>query len=431
MTLNRRTGAALAAASIAAMIAGCAGPGDRSSLRSASAQKGKAGQQNLGFASRALIALGNGDIAGATDFAERAVEASPRDANVRALLGNSYLAGGRFASAEAAYRDSLSIEANQPQVALKYALAQIAQGKTAEARNFLGQAQSIIDPADLGLALALAGDVPTAIQYLTEAARQRGADARVRQNLALAHAFGGNWVEARTIAGQDLPADQLDLRIQQWMAMADPTKAHQQVATLIGVSPAASDPGQPVRLALTQPTSDVRSAAVEPAPAPHPVEVAAAIAPVPQPVAVAMAEPIAPPPPPVSPPEYIPAAAPADHLASAARPIKASIRPAAARRAPAAKLPAGGPVVQIGAYSKASGLTQGWSRATARFAGLRAFQPVKARVDGPQGPFYRLSVAGFSSHKHANQLCASIKRSGGACFVRGTTTGGPQQIALR
>jgi D-alanyl-D-alanine carboxypeptidase len=419
MTLNRRTGAALAAASIAAMIAGCAGPGDRSSLRSASV--GKAGQAKLGHSTKALLALGNGDIAGATSFAEQAVEATPQDATVRGLLGNCYLAGGRFASAEAAYRDSLSITANQPQIALKYALAQIAQGKTAEARNFLGQAQSIIDPADLGLALALAGDVPTALQYLTEAARQRGADARVRQNLALTHGFAGNWLEARTIAAQDLPADQVDSRIQQWMAMADPTKAHHQVATLIGVTPATSDAGQPVRLALTQPTSDVRVAAVEQAPAPQPVEVV-------QPIAIAAAEPIAPPPPPVAPPEYVPAAAPADRLATVARPIKASIRPASARRA-LGPLVAGGPIVQIGAYSKASGLTQGWSRASARFAGLRAFQPVKARVDGPQGAFYRLSVAGFSSHKQAQQLCVSIKRSGGACFVRGSS--GTQQIALR
>lgn len=420
MTLNRRTGAALAAASIAAMIAGCAGPGDRSSPRSASV--GKTGQAKLGHSTKALLALGNGDIAGATSFAELAVEATPQDATVRGLLGNCYLAGGRFASAEAAYRDSLSIAANQPQIALKYALAQIAQGKTAEARNFLAQAQSIIDPADLGLALALAGDVPTAIQYLTGAARQRGADARVRQNLALTHAFAGNWLEARTIASQDLPADQLDGRIQQWMAMADPTKAHQQVATLIGVTPAASDPGQPIRLALTQPTSDLRTAAVQPAPAPQPVEVAA-VDPAPAPVQIAMAEPIAPPPPPVSPPEYVPAVLQAERPALIVKPART-----ASIRGPA-KLPAAGPIVQIGAYSKASSLTQGWSRATARFAGLRSFQAVKARVDGPQGTFYRLSVAGFSSQKQAQQLCASIKRSGGSCFVRGSSP--TQQIALR
>ena len=38
----------------------------------------------------------------AIPLAERAVEKSPRDAGFRALLGNCYLAGGRFASAEAA-----------------------------------------------------------------------------------------------------------------------------------------------------------------------------------------------------------------------------------------------------------------------------------------------------------------------------------------
>ena len=41
----------------------------------------------------------------AIDLAERAVAKTPDDAGFRALLGNAYFAGGRFASAEAAYKD--------------------------------------------------------------------------------------------------------------------------------------------------------------------------------------------------------------------------------------------------------------------------------------------------------------------------------------
>ena len=50
------------------------------------------------------------DSATAISLAERAVEASPNDAGFRALLGNIYFAAGRFASAESAYRDSISLQ---------------------------------------------------------------------------------------------------------------------------------------------------------------------------------------------------------------------------------------------------------------------------------------------------------------------------------
>ena len=58
-----------------------------------------------------------------------------------------------------------------------------------------------------GLALALAGRAAEAIAVLEAAAREQGADATVRQNLALAHALAGDWTEARTIAAQDVPAE--------------------------------------------------------------------------------------------------------------------------------------------------------------------------------------------------------------------------------
>ena len=58
------------------------------------------------------------------------------------------------------------------------------------------------------------------LETAARAARRR---LRVRQNLALAYALAGDWAEARTIAAQDVPADQLDARIQQWMQLAKPS----------------------------------------------------------------------------------------------------------------------------------------------------------------------------------------------------------------
>src|SRR2546430_1178732 len=208
----------------------------------------------------------------AIDFAERAVAKTPKDASYRALLGNAYFAGGRFHSAEQAYRDALTINSNQPQVVLKLALVEIAQGKNQEAVEFLNAGRGVLDASDYGLALALAGRPAEAIAVLDPAAREQGADATVRQNLALAHALAGDWSEARTIAAQDVPAGQLDSRIHQWMQLATPGHASDQVAALVGVTPAAVDAGQPVQLALNQ--TESQQAQARPAPAPAPRKVA-------------------------------------------------------------------------------------------------------------------------------------------------------------
>ena len=76
-----------------------------------------------------MAALNSNDVPTAIDFAERAVAKTPSDAGFRALLGNAYFAGGRFHSAEAAFQRFADARANQPQVALKFALVEIALGK--------------------------------------------------------------------------------------------------------------------------------------------------------------------------------------------------------------------------------------------------------------------------------------------------------------
>ena len=79
---------------------------------------------------------------------------SPADAGFRALLGNAYFAGGRFRSAEAAFKDSLSIYPNQAQVMLKLALVQTALGKKDQAVATLKEARSALGDSNYGLAMA-------------------------------------------------------------------------------------------------------------------------------------------------------------------------------------------------------------------------------------------------------------------------------------
>jgi Flp pilus assembly protein TadD len=447
MTKQNRLGAALAAVSLAAIVTACAGPGS-SRPHSASIFGGKVDKSNIGIATRAQAALAANDLETAVSLAERAVENSPRDAGFRALLGNCYLASGRFASAESAYRDSLSLVASQPQIILKLALVQIAQGKNDEAKNLLAMAQSVLDPADIGLALALAGDPQSAVAVLEPAARAIGADARVRQNLALAHAFAGNWEQARIVAAQDVPADQLDSRIQQWMALATPARASDQVAAFIGIQPAAGDPGQPIRLALNKEDA-VRQAAAQPveAPAAELTSVATVELPpvsVAEPVAVAAAEPV---PAPVPEPVAVAAAEPAptavaEASASEIREARPALSPAAVRlaepvaslrRASLSKTHAGKSraVVQLGAFSSRDRIELAWNRASSKYSELRGYTPVSARFDSAKGTVYRLSVKGFDSDRQARLFCESLQRSGRACFVREVSGDAPVRFASR
>jgi Flp pilus assembly protein TadD len=426
---------------LGSVIAGCAAPQARVG---AASHVGPKANEEVGLATRALAALNSNDIPAAIDFAERAVAKTPGEASFRALLGNAYFAGGRFRSAEQAYRDSLTLSPNQPQIVLKLALVQIAQGKNNQAVVGLDAARGMLDPSDYGLALALAGRPGEAIAVLDYAARQTNADATVRQNLALAHALAGDWNEARTIASQDVPAGQLDSRIQQWMQLAKPNHASDQVAALVGVTPAAVDVGQPVQLALKK--GETQEAAAVPAPVPGqkpaPVVVEAVIpapAPAPAPV-VAAAVPPAPPPPR---PTIVTMAANAYSEAKAAvaavlphsqapapKPAKPRFTTAVQRATPVRRGNSQA-VVQLGAYGSTQRVLTAWNGQSRKFGALKAYLPMSARFSSPKGTFYRLSVRGFASVGEANSLCSAIRHQGGACFVRNFAGDAPVQFASR
>lgn len=437
MAKPTRLGSAVPLAALATLLTGCAtGAG---TVRTASYQSGKP-DGDIGLATRAMAALNAKDVPTAIDLAERAVAKTPDDAGFRGLLGNAYFAGGRFASAEAAYKDALTIYESQPQIILKLALVEIAQGKTGEALTLLNRAEGQLDPADYGLAVALAGRPADAVATLATVARAKGADSRVRQNLALAYALSGDWANARIVAAQDVPADQLDARIQQWMQLARPSHPADQVATLTGVKPAI-DPGQPVRLALAK--TDTRLAQAVPVTPPvveaAPVQVAEAT-PLPQPEAVAPAPPpedsarVAAAEPAPAPVAVIAAAAPeapAAFVAMAAK-FAPAPKPAKARRAPARPAVSGkGPVMQLGSYKSPQYVNAAWGQLTRKYPALRAYLPLRARFDSPKGTFYRLSVQGFGTQREALARCQLLKNHGGSCFVRGFAGDAPVQIASR
>jgi Flp pilus assembly protein TadD len=469
MSRPHRLGSAVSAIVLASMIAGCAAPQQKTGF-------GGRTDADLGLATRALLALNAKNVPTAIDYAEQAVAKTPNDAGFRALLGNAYFAAGRFQSAEAAFKDSLSLYSNQPRVILKLALVETALGKKDQAVAFLQAGQSVLDPSNYGLALALAGDTQDAVDVLDAAARQPGADATVRQNLALAHALAGDWAKARTIAEQDVPAGEVDARIHQWMLLASPKSPADQVAALVGVTPAATDEGQPVRLALHK--TDTMLAQAAPAPAPVAAPAAAPVAeaaPVAAPLISEAGHAPPPAPAPQAAPTFVeavapPAPAPKPAPAVAPAPVKAKsfvteaatvatattgMLETAARRAATvveAFMPKKTPpapakpkvrrvlaaaarhgnsnvVMQIASYRTPQQVSEGWSRLTQRYPALRAYLPLRARFDSPQGTFWRLSIQGFDSRSDALARCNLLKSHGGHCFVRGLAGDAPVEIA--
>ena len=436
MNKSLRSSSAASIVVLASILAGCAAPEARTD--SASHFGGKVG--DIGLATRAQVALNAHKIPEAIQLAEQAVAKLPTDAGFRALLGNAYFAGGRFHSAESAFKDSLSLYPNQAQVMLKLALVQVALGKKGDAIATLNVARPALGESNYGLALALAGQTGEAIRVLEPAARGDNADATVRQNLALVYAFAGNWDNARAIAAQDVPASQLDTRIHQWMALASPKTPAQQVAALTGVTPAAVDAGQPVKLALNRPDTQFAEAqapvvapkAAEPTPAPAPVAVAAAPAATPVPVVVASV-------PPAPPPVRATLATLAATAVSEAKAVFAAVMPHQA--APAAKpkprlaaAPRRGnspAVVQLGAYGSPERVLTAWNGTAKKYGALKAYMPMSAKFASPKGVFYRLSVRGFASDAEARNLCMALRRKGGSCFVRNVAGDQPVQYASR
>ena len=392
-------------------------------------------------AAKARTALGAHDAATAIRWAERSVAASPNDADHRMLLGQAYLAAGRFASAEASLRETLALMPDQPNAGFDLALAQIAQGMPAEALVTLAGVKGRVPDADLGLATALAGDRPNGISVLTDLVRAGKSDARARQNLALVYALDGQWGQARGMAMQDTAPDRLEGKLSDWGAMARRHVGAGQVAALLGVVPAVSDPGRPAALALAAPTAraPVALALAAPVTAAAPPTFAAtapvhalavpldapAAAPTVPPVAIAQPGPVA-----------VPALltrSPAATIASplvrlaAVAPQRETIAPGPLMRAPAER----GFVVQLGAFARPAALDAAWTRAARLSPRFASFVAVRGSTQHLGGTLLRLSIGGFGTRRDANGVCAEIKARGGACFVRGALGDQPWQWAKK
>jgi Flp pilus assembly protein TadD len=420
---------------------------------------------DVSFAS-AQTALTKGQVDKAIAHAEAAVTAEPRNPGFRALLGAAYLENGRFQSAATSFGDALDLGDENPRTVLSFALAKTATGENRAAVAALDEFAKVIDPADLGLALALAGQPERGLHVLVNAVRNSEPTPKLRQNLAYTYALAGNWRAARVMAAEDVPAAEVDQRLTGWAAMSAPDQYQQRVATLLNITPRA-DSGQPQGLALANFPSDavmVAEAAAQ-APAEMPVQMAAKPpAPSPAPVAASAPRPAA---------AAAPAAAPAPSATSTAtfaqafdaptysskprtagaatsssapryvsNPVVQQLPAQAQRRTPVAAPVAAVPaakrassdvsrdaasdkaanshLVQLGSYGSKAEATRGWAALSAKFPQLKDHDVVitEALVNGRS--FWRVAAAGFGP-KSAKSMCGTVKSAGRGCFAYAAT----------
>lgn len=376
----------------------------------------------------AVKALAKGKFQKAVKHAEAAVGHNPNKAEYRALLGQAYMMAGRFTSASQALRDALTLDPDNGRVALNYALAKIADGDWAGARNTLQTYADQIPDSDRGLALALTGDPVAGIEVLLPAARAQDASAKTRQNLALALALAGRWPEARAVAALDISPDQLDKRISEWASFSRPQSASDQVASLLGVR-AVEDRGQPVHLALVKPAETLLAAltggtGVEdvdlymptaPSGTPHVVEGATTVTAIDRP-AGSLAEPVAEKKIVFLPRAEIVQALPSSYRSPAVQTAKNANRQDAGLQA-SWNPSRGNFYVQLGAYENAAVAKAAWARHASRVTMLRNSVPHGSQMTNSAGSHYRLSVGGFARADAVN-LCNRVRSSGGQCFVR-------------
>lgn len=435
------------------------------------------------YAKKAEKALSKGQLEKAIAYAERSVAGVGTDPETRALLGQAYMQAGRFYSAERSFKDAMDLGKNDARILLSLSLSQLAQGKVGQAKRLITDNREYIPTADYGLALALMGDSKSAVDVLESAIRRSDVTGRTRQNLGLAYAMDGRWKEAKLMASQDMTPSTVNTRIMQWAQMARPDAYQVRVASLLNVTPAANDPGQPVALALngTPAMATVAKAtpkqdysrevasfdrntplpAVGPAPlqnadvdfmakennvkvtkvdipASNNVPVAAPAPSTQAPLIKASSEPVK--------SETTDKFVVEDNSAPAAKPLP--VRTAAAQTVAAVKpvmqkiaftpraraITNGDHLVQLGAFSSPESAKRAWGILTQKNADLSAFQYASSKINSKGKTLYRLAAMGFGNAQSAEAMCDGIKARGGNCIVRhvkGVNAASPTRMASK
>lgn len=450
MTHKRRVTLAISTVVTAVALAGCSASsfGGRTSARYAPQQElahPKMAAQSSAKAEAALVA---GKLADATQFAEAAVMAAPRDGAYRTLLAKIYMQDGRFSAAAMAYADAAELIEFQSDSVISYALAKVAEGDRQGAVAWLTEMADGLPASDLGLALALAGDHDGALYVLGEASRRSDATAQTRQNLSLALALAGRWAQASLVASQDLPMNRVKKRMVEFSALASQPSKASQIASLMGVK-LRGDAPMPAQLALANFPASVMQAEAADLSAPvladagamiadmvaevKAVPMAAAERDVPMPAPVMAAAEAAPSADGIAPAVMFAAFDASDHspasppvvLAQEAEDEALSVDVLTAAfdqqmvRAQAIAAPSRQTwSVQVASLDSAANAKLAWYDVTARTPVAARFAASTHMARMGSRSYYRLTLDGMATRQEAQRLCNQLQAAKQDCFVR-------------
>jgi Flp pilus assembly protein TadD len=175
----------------------------------------------------------SGQRAQATAVLEQASIANPGNKQLLAAYGRALADNGNFQQAFDVLSRAHSPDNPDWRLLSVQGTALDQLGKHTEARGYYASALRIApdEPSvlsNLGMSYVLSRDLPKAEETLRRAQATGRADARVRQNLALAVGLQGRFAEAETIARADLPADEAAANVaylKQMLARKDPRTA--------------------------------------------------------------------------------------------------------------------------------------------------------------------------------------------------------------
>ncbi|WP_127751985.1 tetratricopeptide repeat protein [Devosia sp. 1566] len=139
----------------------------------------------------------------------------PTDTEITIAYAKALTADGRFTQSLAVIDKAIRPDAPDWNALLVKGATLDQLGRNEEARRLYTQALALAPgeapiEANLGLSYAMTNELPRAEQHLRRAVTMRGANTRVRQNLALVVGLQGRFDEARALYAAELPPEQVE-----------------------------------------------------------------------------------------------------------------------------------------------------------------------------------------------------------------------------
>jgi Flp pilus assembly protein TadD len=161
----------------------------------------------------------------------------PEDGKLKALYGKKLLTAGRSGEAIPVLEAAAATPVADWRLHSALGSAYDQQGEYGKARNQYQKALTLSAGNlsvmnNLGMSYALEGNLKQAEQMLRDASRQPNAAAqpRIRQNLALVVGLQGRFEEARKIASEDLPPEQVEANMAYLQKMLSQPNTWQQLS---------------------------------------------------------------------------------------------------------------------------------------------------------------------------------------------------------